>query len=270
MQQRQALFLQRLFPEAERFRLRKHCVGACKRVAARFDIICAPERLLSCDAFRQRICVQAVCHPCCRIDFAAHHVIAALSQIQQPPVVAPIAERIDHGGKIRLIVKLCVEFRKHVPERLGAQCRCLLLICYAEIGGKICLRCILPQNGLTEAVNRGDLRKIDACQLPLQMAVVRCDGKRVCDARSDLTAQFRRGCSCVCNNQKIIEVGGICRIGQIAHQPVNQNFCFPGTCRRRNEQRAASILCRSPLLRRCTNLSHAPASFQVPARIPPA
>ena len=58
--------------------------------------------------------------------------------------------------------------------------------------------------------------------------------------------------------------------GMFAHQPVDQNLRLSGACRRRNEQRAAPILRRSPLLRRCADLSHAPASFQAPARIPPA
>ena len=65
--------------------------------------------------------------------------------------------------------------------------------------------------------------QIHARQLPLQMPVVRRAGKRLGDARGDLAAQLRRGGSCVCNDQKFIEVGGVCGVGQIA-PPTSMNF----------------------------------------------
>ena len=270
LQQRQAFLLQSRVCAAERFCLRKHGVRAFECVPARLEIIRAPERLLRRSPLRQRIRAHAVRHPCFGVDLAAHDFIAALGQLQQPPVVTPIAERVDHGGEIRLVVKLRIQLGEHVPKRLRTQSRRLLLVRHAEIGRQIRLCRILPQDGLTEAVHRRDLREIHARQLPLQMPVVRRAGKRLGNARGDLAAQLRRGGSCVCNDQKFIEVGGVCGVGQIAHQPVDQNLRLSGACRRRNEQRAAPILRRSPLLRRCADLSHAPASFQAPARIPPA
>ena len=268
LQQGHAFFLHCRVSPAERLCLREHDVGPFERTCARPDIIRAPDRLLGRDALRQRIRAQAVRHPRFGIDLAAHHVVAGLGELQQIPVVAPVAERVDHGGKVRLVVELRIELGKHVAQHLRAQRSRLLLVRYAEIGGQLRLRRVLPQDGLTEAVYRGDLREIDVRELPLQMPVVRRGGQRVRDARGDLAAQLGRGCSGIGNNEEVVKIGGICGIGQIAHQPVDQNLRFSGARRRRNEQRAAPVLCRSPLLRRCADISHAPASFQAPPRIP--
>ena len=54
------------------------------------------------------------------------------------------------------------------------------------------------------------------------MPVVRLVSERICYARGDLAAQLGRGCSCVCNDEEFVKIGGVRGIGQIAHQPVDQ------------------------------------------------
>ena len=50
---------------------------------------------------------------------------------------------------------------------------------------------IVPQKRRAEAMNRGDLRQIDAAELPLQMAVLRVGGKAAVQLRQQLAAQLR-------------------------------------------------------------------------------
>ena len=134
--------------------------------------------------------MQAVCHPCCRIDFAAHHVIAALSQIQQPPVVAPIAERIDHRGKVRLLLQIGIPLCQRVAQNLRAQSRCLLLVSDAEICRQLRFHGILAQDRLAKSMHGGDLRQIHPRHLPLQMAVIRLLRQLLRDPRGNFAAQL--------------------------------------------------------------------------------
>ena len=118
-----------------------------------------------------------------------------------------------------------VQLGEHVPERLRAQSRRLLLVRHAEIGGQISpplhTAAGRPDRSCAPSRSARDTRASAAAANAGRSA---CDGKRLGDARGDLAAQLRRGGSCVCNDQKIIEVGGVCGVGQIAHQPVDQNL----------------------------------------------
>ena len=125
---------------------------------------------------------------------------------------------------------------------------------------------IVPQERRAEAVDRGDLRQIDAAELPLQVAVLRVGGKAAVQLRQQLAAQLR--CSRLREGDEQEFVDAPALADDLIEHAVDQNAGLAGARSRRDQQGAAAALHRRPLSGRQYNLSHA-LSFPASAKIPP-
>ena len=128
-------------------------------------LACEPERILEFFhperapwAFLQRrntlICRLRFFHPAVHIAAAAHLVVAGKAKIDEPPVVAPEAELVRHGGEVGLIGAVFVEVLERVLEDLQSDGIGLRLLGYPEIRRQIAQRAVPAQQHRAEGVYR--------------------------------------------------------------------------------------------------------------------
>ena len=199
-----------------------------------------------------------------RIGIALQIRVDAHDQLLQCAVVPSCAGQIQrsaHGGR-----RICIGLLENGAHGALPQGGCLLLVCKAEIGGQLQNVGIVPQERRAEAVDRGDLRQIDAAELPLQMAVLRVGGKAAVQLRQQLAAQLR--CSRLREGDEQEFVDAPALADDLIEHAIDQNAGLTGACGRRDQQGAAAALHRRPLSGRQYDLSHA-LSFPASARIPP-
>ena len=183
LQYRAAFRFHLFIARAQRQRLLQKRLRALQDAKPLLHEIAAPYSFLRLCPLREIIGLQAALHPRRRIDLTAHDRVALLRQREKPPVIAPIAERVDHRGKVRLLLHIGVPLRQRIAQNLRAQRRRLLLIGNTEVRRQLRFHGILPQDRLAEGVYSGDLREIHPRHLPLQVAVIRLFGQLLRDPR---------------------------------------------------------------------------------------
>ena len=262
-QDRAVFFLERRVAQTQLRRLFQKRGGIFQRPGAKLHKIRVPRRLVE----RLRIRLQALAHPALRVDAAAHDGIALCRELGQTVIIAPVSERIDHGREVRLLRDIVIELRDGVAQRLRGEYGGLLLVGDAEIRRKLRLRRVLPQDHLAERVYRGDLRLIQARQLPLQSGVFRVRSDLGRKPPRDLPAQLRGCGSGICDDEKFIQISRIVRVHEISHQALDEHGGLAGARSRRDEQRAAAVRRRRLLLRGQDDISHLSSSLQALPRI---
>ena len=152
LENRPVFFFQRLIPAQKH-----HCLLQA--------LACEPERILEFFhpehapwAFLERRNARIRClrlfHPAAHIAAAAHLVVAGKAQIDEPPVVAPKAELVRHGGEVDLIGAVFVEVLERVLEDLQSDGIGLRLLGYPEIRRQIAQRAVPAQKHRAEGVYR--------------------------------------------------------------------------------------------------------------------
>ena len=152
LENRPVFFFQRLVPAQKH-----HCLLQA--------LACEPERILEFFhperapwAFLERrnalICRFRLFHPAVHIAAAAHLIVAGKAKIDEPPVVAPKAKLVRHGGEVGLIGAVFVEVLERVLEDLQSDGIGLRLLGYPEIRRQIAQRTVPAQQHRAEGVYR--------------------------------------------------------------------------------------------------------------------
>ena len=152
LENRPVFFFQRLVPAQKH-----HCLLQA--------LACEPERILEFfhperapRTFLQRrnalICRFRLFHPAVHIAAAAHLIVAGKAEVDEPPVVAPKAKLVRHGGEVGLIGAVFVEVLERVLEDLQSDGIGLRLLGYPEIRRQIAQRTVPAQQHRAEGVYR--------------------------------------------------------------------------------------------------------------------
>ena len=86
----------------------------------------------------------------------------------------------------------------------------------------------------------GDLREIDARELALEVLVVGVFGQHLTETRGDLAAQLGGSGAGIGDDQKFVQIRRVVRVGQVAHQAVDEHLGLAGACGRGPARRPAA------------------------------